>query len=156
MSVDMIIRTGNKFDIDEILRMVKAFIMESQLSDNIKQSLDTNYVNKLYHHLILGGGLILVIEHEHKLIGMIAGIKSPNIWNEHDHSLREILFYIEPEHRKGRIAYKLLTEYNKSAQEMLDAKKISNYTMTKNEFTDKIDYSRFGYNKIEETWAIGL
>jgi hypothetical protein len=50
----------------------------------------------------------------------------------------------------------LLTEYNKSAQELLDNKKISNYTMTKNQYTDQIDYSRFGYNKIEETWAIGI
>ena len=152
----MNIRPGTKFDINDILHMVKEFVMESNLNDSIKQNLDTNYVNKLYHHLILGGGLILVIEHENKLIGMIAGIKSPNIWNEHDYRLREILFYIEPEHRKGRIAYKLLTAYNKNAQELLDAKKISNYTMTKNEFTDQIDYSRFGYNKIEETWAIGL
>lgn len=152
----MNIRPGNKFDLYEILRLVEAFVMESHLPDNIKQNLDTTYVNKLYHHLILGGGLILVIEHENKLIGMIAGIKSPNIWNEHDQSLREIMFYIEPEHRKGRVAYKLLIEYNKAAQQLLDAKKISNYTMTKNQFTDKIDYSRFGYNKIEETWAIGI
>lgn len=152
----MNIRQGNKFDINDILHMVKGFVMESNLSDSIKQNLDTDYINKIYHHLILGGGLILVVEHENKLIGMIAGIKSPNLWSENDLSLREILFYIVPEHRKGRVAYRLLTEYNKSAQELLDAKKISTYTMTKNEFTDKIDYSRFGYNKIEETWAIGL
>jgi hypothetical protein len=152
----MIIRHGNKFDVNNILHMVKEFVMESQLSDSIKQNLDNEYINKLYHHLILGGGLMLVVEHENELIGMIAGIKSPNIWNQTDQSLREILFYIKPEHRKGRVAYKLLTEYNKSAQELLDNKKISNYTMTKNQYTDQIDYSRFGYNKIEETWAIGI
>jgi GNAT superfamily N-acetyltransferase len=152
----MIIRNGNKFDVDEILRMVKAFVMESNLSERIKNNLDTTHVNRLYHHIILGAGVMLVVEDQGKLVGMIAGIKVPNIWDEKDHSLREILFYIEPEHRKGRVAYKMLMEYNKSAQELLNANKISNYTMTKNEFVDKIDYSRFGYSKIEETWAIGL
>lgn len=152
----MIIRIPNKFDVKQVLTLVKDFIHSANLNNQIKDKIDYTYVNQLYHHCILGGGLILVAEVGDKLVGIIAGIKSPNIWYPEDISLREIMFYIQPEHRKGRCAYKLITEYNKMAKELLESKKISSYTMTNTEQLHKIDYSRFGYNKVEETWAVGI
>lgn len=154
--ISMNIRKGDKFDVNEILRLVKSFVTIAHLNPNIKEKIDYTYVNQLYHHCILGGGLVLVAEVDNKIVGMIAGILSPNIWYTEDMALREIMFYIEPEYRKGRVAYKLITEYNRLAQELLDNGKISSYTMTKTEHLDQIDYSRFGYNKVEETWAVGM
>ena len=152
----MNIRIGNKFDIDGVLKLIKEFVDTANLNPNIKDKIDYTYVNQLYHHCILGGGLVLVAEKDGDLVGLIAGIKSPNIWYIEDMALREIMFYIQPEYRKGRVAYKLLTKYNELAQELLDNKVISSYTMTKTEHLDQIDYSRFGYNKVEETWAVGM
>lgn len=152
----MNIRQANKFDVNNVLELIKEFVDIANLNHHIKDNIDYTYVNQLYHHCILGGGLVLVAEVDNKIVGMIAGIKSPNIWYIEDMSLREIMFYIQPEYRKGRVAYKLITEYNKLAQELLDQGKISSYTMTKTEHLDKIDYSRFGYSKVEETWAVGI
>jgi GNAT superfamily N-acetyltransferase len=152
----MIIREGNKFDINNVLQMVKTFVETSNLNDKIKENIDYTYVNQLYHHCILGGGLVLLAIDDDKIVGMIAGIKSPNIWMLEDISLREIMFYVDPFYRNGRTAYKLIKEYNNKAQEMLDKQIISSYTMTKTEHLDQIDYSRFGYNKVEETWAVGM
>jgi len=152
----MNIRLSNKFDVNQILNLVSGFVNSAKLNKQIKDNIDYNYINQLYHHLILGAGLVIVAEENNKLIGIIAGIKSPNIWYTKDITLREIIFYITPNYRKGRTAYKLITEYNKIAKQMLDEGKINSYTMTNTEELHKIDYSRFGYNKIEETWAVGI
>jgi len=152
----MNIRLANKFDIVQVIDLIKAFIHSANLNNKIKDNIDYTYVNQLYHHCILGGGLGLVAEKDGDLVGMIAGIKSPNIWYVDDIALREIMFYIQPEFRKGRVAYKLLTKYNEHAQELLDKGNINSYTMTNTEQLHKIDYSRFGYNKVEETWAVGI
>lgn len=155
--INMTIRPANKFDVNKVIELIKHFIESANLNNKIKHNIDYTYVNQLYHHCILGGGLVLVAEEQNgDLVGIIAGIKSPNIWYVDDVSLREIVFYIEPEYRKGRIAYKLITEYNKLAKDMLDDGQISSYTMTNTEQLQKIDYSRFGYNKVEETWAVGM
>ena len=152
----MKIRKGNKFDIHDILEMVETFVDHSNLSEKIKNNIDYTYVNQLYHHLLLGGGLVLVAENDDGVVGMIAGIKAPNIWHQDDVSLREIIFFVHEKYRNGRTAYKLITEYNKEAQKLLDDGMISAYTMTKTEHLDQLDFSRFGYNKVEETWAVGM
>jgi N-acetylglutamate synthase-like GNAT family acetyltransferase len=153
----MKIRLANKFDLPRMLEMIQHFSEQGNMPKQLSNDeLDLLYINKLFHHLILGAGIVLVAEKNNEVVGLIMGIKNSNIWYPSQIVLSELIFWIEPEHRKGRIGYNLLKEYNKLAEEMRQQNKITMYTMTKTIHFNQINYERFGYNKIEETWAIGV
>jgi hypothetical protein len=113
------------------------------------------YINKLFHTIIVGGGIALIAEKE-KPIGMILGVIDNNVWDPNITMLRELVYWVEPEHRGGTAGYRLLKAYNASAQKLIDNKRIQLYTMTKMTNSPDIDFSRFGYSKTEETWVAGV
>lgn len=150
----MIIRTANKFDLPYIIKMLKHFREQTPI-DLMRDCNDEQYINKLYHHIILGGGLALVAEMDQP-IGMIIGIKDQNIWDPELKILRELVYWVEPEYRNTTAGYRLLKEYNKHANELKEQGKIKLYTMTKMTNSPDIDFSRFGYTKTEEVWVAGV
>ena len=149
----MIIRTANKFDLPHIIKMLKHFREQTPI-DLMRDCNDEQYINKLYHHIILGGGLALVAEMVQP-IGMIIGIKDQNIWDPELRILRELVYWVEPNYRNGTAGYKLIRHYTTAAQEMVDQNRIKMFTMSKMVNSPNLDYGRFGYRKIEETWVAG-
>lgn len=150
----MMIRTANKFDLPHIIKMLKHFREQTPI-DLMRDCNDEQYINKLYHHIILGGGLALVAEMDQP-IGMIIGIKDQNIWDPELRILRELVYWVEPEYRNTTAGYRLLKEYNKQAETLRETGKIKLYTMTKMTNSPDIDFSRFGYTKTEEVWVAGV
>jgi GNAT superfamily N-acetyltransferase len=149
-------RLANKFDVNDILRMLGTFIDTVQLPGNTLKNPDFNYFNKLYHHIIIGGGLAVVAESDNKVVGMLIGIKDQNILSPNDITLREMIFWIDPDYQKTRAGYKLLKTYISEAEKLREQDIIKVYTMTNTENLENINYERFGFRKIEETYAIGL
>lgn len=150
----MMIRTANKFDLPHIIKMLKHFREQTPI-DIMRDCNDEQYINKLYHHIILGGGLALVAEMDQP-IGMIIGIKDQNIWDPQLRILRELVYWVEPEYRNTSAGYRLLKEYNTQAELLREQGKIKLYTMTKMTNSPDIDFTRFGYTKTEEVWVAGV
>jgi len=149
----MIIRKANKFDLPYICDMLRNFRNATPI-DIMRDCDNEEYINKLYHHTILGGGLALVAEID-KPIGMIIGIKDHNIWDPEIKVLRELVYWVEPDCRGTTAGYRLIKEYNKEAQKLIDEGKIKLFTMTKMVNSPDLDFSRFGYKKTEEVWVMG-
>jgi N-acetylglutamate synthase-like GNAT family acetyltransferase len=152
----MIIRKADKFDIDKVIDLVKNFYDAVELDLKNYGDLDLDYVNKLYHHIILGAGTAIVAEHEDKLVGIILALKNPNIFYPDKTVLNELLIYVEPEHRKSSACYKMLSAYKKVAEEMVEKEEITTYTVTKTEHLDQIKFEKLGYRKSEEVWVAGI
>lgn len=150
----MNVRLANKFDQPEILDMLRHFREQTPIED-IKNCDDAEYISSLYHALLIGGGVALVAEIDDKIIGMILGIIEQNIWDPKKYLLRELVYWVEPEFRGTTAGYRLLKEYNKLAEQLKEQKRIHMYTMTKMVNSPDIDFTRFGYNKIEEVWVAG-
>ncbi len=150
----MNIRNANKFDLPHILDMLRNFRMQTPI-DVMRDCDNEDYVNRLYHHIILGGGIALIAESD-KPFGMIIGVKDHNIWDPELKVLRELVYWVEPEYRGTTAGYRLLKEYNKQAQQLVDENKIKLYTMTKMVNSPDLDFSRFGYKKTEEVWVAGI
>ena len=151
----MKIREANKFDLPKILDLVNNFYDGVQLDLKDYGTLDLDYVNKLYHHIILGGGVAIVAEKDDKLVGIILAIKNANIFYPDKIVLNELLIYVEPEYRKTSACYKMLIKFNEIAQQMVEENKITTYTVTKTEHLDEIKFEKFGYRKSEEVWVAG-
>jgi hypothetical protein len=76
----MKIREATKFDLPKVLDLVSDFYNAVELDLKNYGELDLEYVNKLYHHIVIGGGVAIVAEHGEKLVGIILAVKNPNIF----------------------------------------------------------------------------
>jgi GNAT superfamily N-acetyltransferase len=87
---------------------------------------------------------------------MIIGLKSSSPWFPNQITLKELMLYTIKEYEGKGIGSKLLKAYNDKAKEMLENKDISLYAVSVTQDLGKLNYEKYGYKKIEETWAIGL
>jgi N-acetylglutamate synthase-like GNAT family acetyltransferase len=150
----MKVRLANKFDLPIVLDMLRNFRNPTPI-DIMRECNNEEYINKLFHHVILGGGIALIAE-DKDVAGMIIGVKDQNVWDPEVKVLRELVYWVEPQYRGSTAGYKLLLRYNKLAQELVDEQKINMYTMTKMVNSPDLDFSRFGYKKTEEVWVAGV
>lgn len=152
----MIIREATKFDLPKVIDLVNDFYNEIELDLKSYGELDLEYVNKLYHHIVLGGGVALVAEHGDTLVGIILAIKNPNIFYPDKIVMNELLIYVKPSHRKSSACYRMLSKYKEIGEKLIKNEKITTYTVTKTEQLDQIKFENLGYRKTEEVWVAGL
>lgn len=151
----MKIRQANKFDFPEILAMLHRFKMQgpTQISNSFNNN---EYVATVYAHIMAGRGLALVAEKDGKLAGMLIGMIDSIIWDPETRILREIVYWVDEEYRGSTAGYRLLAQYVKSAQEMVDEGRITAYTMVKMTNSPDLKFEKFGFTKTEEVYVAGL
>jgi hypothetical protein len=150
----MKVRLANKFDLPIVLDMLRNFRNHTPI-EMMRECNNEEHINKLFHHVILGGGVALIAE-DKDVAGIIIGVKDQNVWDPEVKVLRELVYWVEPKYRGSTAGYKLLLQYNKLAQELVDEQKINMYTMTKMVNSPDLDFTRFGYKKTEEVWVAGV
>ena len=150
----MKIRQANKFDLPNVLDMLRNFRSNTPI-EMMRECNNEEYISKLFHHIILGGGIALIAE-DKNTAGMIIGVKDQNIWDPNLKVLRELVYWVEPQYRGSSAGYKLLLQYNKLAKELVNENKINMYTMTKMVNSPDLDFTKFGYKKTEEVWVAGV
>jgi hypothetical protein len=146
----MKIRQANKFDLPYFLNLVHK-IHEKKEIGTFDVELNDNYLNIMFTTAINGGGVVLIVE-DIKPIGLMLGLISPNIWSEKTLMMNEILWYVEEEYRNTRAGYLLIKEYQEICEKLISEERIRFHTITTAKSMFDINLSRFGYDKIAETW----
>lgn len=149
----MKIREANKFDLPHVLDMLRNFRNETPI-EIMKDCNNEEYINKLFHAVLVGRGVALIAEKD-KPVGMIIGIIDNNIWDPDLYILKELVYWVEPEYRNTTAGYRLLKSYNDMAKKLVKSKRIKMYTMTKMVNSPDLDFKKFGYRKTEEVWVAG-
>jgi len=108
------IRRATESDIDACVEMGRKFhaiagVSEIQYSDESAQ--DT------LMHLMNGDGCLFVAEKGSALIGMAAALKYPHYMNRAQSVAQELFWWVEPEHRGGMVAMRLLMALEQWAAE---------------------------------------
>jgi RimJ/RimL family protein N-acetyltransferase len=62
-------------------------------------------------------GVIVVAEKSGSLIGFIAGLISPWFAHHQQRIIQEVIWWVNPEERGTRLAYRMIKEYEKEARE---------------------------------------
>jgi len=150
----MKIELANKFDIPRLIEMLKNYRDNSPV-DRFKMIQDEQHIQKILTHIILGRGLIVVAREEQLIVGMVVSFIDQNMWDNNLLVLKEMAYWVEPEYRGSSAGYKLLSKYNEMAQELKNDGRINMWTISKMITSPDLDYQRFGYRKIEETWVMG-
>lgn len=146
----MNIRLANKFDLPYFLKTVHKIHEQGEIG-TFDVDLDDEYLNMMFATAINGGGLVLIAESDEP-IGIMLALISPNVWSDKTLLMNELLWYVQEEYRNTRAGYLLLKKYQELCEELTIKKRIRFHTITTAKSMFDIEFSRFGYDRIAETW----
>ena len=151
----MKIRHANKFDFPEIVAMLHRFKLKgpTEISNSFHNE---THVATVYAHIMAGRGLALVAEKDGKLAGMLIGIVDSLVWDPDTRIMREIVYWVDEEYRGSTAGYRLLAQYVKEGDEMVDSGRITAYSMVKMINSPDLKFEKFGFKKTEEVWVAGV
>jgi len=146
----MKVRQANKFDLPYFINLVHKIHKKKEIGI-FDVELNDEYLNVLFVTAINGGGTVLIVENDEP-IGLMMGLISPNVWSEKTLLMNEILWYVEEEYRNTRAGYLLLKKYQEICEKLIDEKRIKFHTISTAKTMFDIDFTRFGYDRVTETW----
>lgn len=148
--MDENIRPAALGDIPRIVELGRRFLQEGPYKDELadKPEEATQFAANMLNN---SKGTILVAEKDGALIGVIAFITMPH-WFSGEITATEMIWYVEPEHRAGGIAMRLMW-----ASESL-AKALGATRMAFTAPTPQVGeiYKRFGYKMVEIAYQRSL
>lgn len=147
----MKIRLANKFDIPNLIRMMKNYREHSPIPC-LKSADNESYVTDILTHILMGRGVIFVAEWTEGAIGMLIAVKNSNIWDPNIMVMNELAYWVDEQHRGSTAGYRLLSAYREYCQDLIDNKEIKFYTISKMVNSPDLKYERFGFEKLEEMW----
>ena len=145
------IRQANKFDMEAIVRMLKAY-RDKAPTQFLRDSSNQEHIEKLLTNILAGAGFILLAMKEEDAVGMVIAAQHPNIWNPDITQISEIAFWIDEEHRGGKTAHRLLHAYIQQCEEWKQENRIHFFSLSKMQNSPDLSYDKFGFEKLEETW----
>ena len=144
------IRIANKWDKEDIMRMLESYQHYSPLGFHKTASLA--HASKIVDTILLGAGVIFVAEDSAGIHGMLLAIYNRNVWTPDAMAMHELAYWVDVNRRGTRSGYKLLKAYIDYAKDLKEQDKIEYYTVSKMANSPDLDYGRFGFNKLEEMW----
>ena len=146
---------ANKFHTPDIIDMLRLYRDETPI-ESMKHCDNEEYIKKLLSHLFAGRGIILLAYKEKEIVGMLICFIDQNIWDPNLLVMRELAYYVKKEYRGTSAGYRLLAKYNEMAEEYKEQGRIKQWTISKMVNSPDLDYSKFGFNKVEETYSQGI
>ena len=147
----MKIRLANKWDTIDIIDMLKNYRSQTTWARLAKCDNEL-YIRTMLTHILAGAGCIFVAENKDGIVGMLVAIKNNSAWDPDLWLMQELCYWVEPEHRGTTAGYRLIKQYVEHCEQLKADGKIEAYTISKMVNSPDLNYSKFGFNKQEETW----
>ncbi len=147
----MNIRTPVFADYDRVMELLIEMANYNELSELQNPKYNDRYIRNLITDC-LQTGVVLVGEHKDKIEGVIIGAVFPNIWMHDVKWLREIAFWVSESARHSELGVNLILEFNKRGEDLIEKKHIDNFVITSMEKLP-VDYTKFGYQKLETNYS---
>lgn len=145
------IRLATDSDTLIVVDLLRRFLSETSYSQAEQATKDTEHLCKLTW-TIKQHGYIWLAFHDEVPVGLLMAIKEPNMWLPSARELREVVWYVAPEHRSSTTGGKLFLQYCKKGDELLSSGDIQGYFTTQMTTTKNIDLERRGFKQTETTF----
>jgi hypothetical protein len=151
----MKIRQANKFDQEQVFRMLRSYRNASPIR-LLDHSDNEEHISKLFNSLLHGRGVVLLAEKDTEVVGMLMAVIDQNIWDPEVLIMRELAYWVDEDHRGSTAGYRLLAEYKKVGEELVLDGRIKAIALSKMVSSPDLKYNKFGFDKLEETWVAGV
>jgi len=146
------IKIAQESDFAEIKRMFINFANSSPVEFLHNPEYDNNYIDTLLYS-IKKVGVLLIATHKDVGVGFFIAMPAPDIWlPKVKPVLREMAWWVEPEHRAGTTGGKLFLKYLEIAKKQKSQGEISGYTMTLMDQSPDIKLDKWGFKPIETVY----
>jgi len=146
----MIKQIKSSEDINKAIVLLKEFVKETIYKDHSEQ-VNEMHLGKMVH-FIMNGHYAWLAELDNEPVGILLAVKEPNMWAPSEKQMRELVWYVKPEHRQGATAGRLFLEYCRVADSLLKDGEIQGYFSSVMASTTDIDFERRGFKKMEQIY----
>ena len=151
----MVVRGAVFDDYAAIKRFMIAFANANPFKGLHNPHYNDVYANRLIDK-IRKNGVALVAEKDGEIIGMLLAMVQGDIWLPIIKTMREVAWWVDPEHRGSSAGAKLLAEYTKVGDQLVDNNIISAYTITTLGMGDHLNLQKRGWSPIETNFVKGV
>lgn len=145
------IRPARATDLEQALTLLKNFAGQSLINYNEWSEEDLKNAKKVLLNLIVKEYL-MVAESQGVLIGMIGAQREQDPWIQSRRRLRELFWWVEPEHRRTRLSAELFIRWQKDTERMLKDKLVDQVSLSTQPSKSDIDLSTRGWTCVESHW----
>jgi N-acetylglutamate synthase-like GNAT family acetyltransferase len=147
------IRQAQVKDTDQLIEMLHRYKLATPL-ECLKDANESTARKILDMIFTKNNGVILVsTDPRGDLTGFLIAIKNFNIWDHTKFCMNELAYWVNPEARGTSAGYRLLKTYVDIATIMKNSGEITYFTVSKMINSPDLNYERFGFKKLEETWS---
>lgn len=147
----MKIRLADRGDMNAVADLVVEFLGSTSYIEHTKDNVNIQYIRRLVFN-ILQAGYIWLLEDDNKLVGLLAAIKESNVWVPSKTSLRELVWYVQPEYRGSASAGKLFIKFCKQGDSLIESGQIQGYFTTRMTTTADYDLESRGFRLTEKLY----
>lgn len=143
------IRLACKFDVPACVEMMRQYAKESPIQLLAQEQYhDEEHIKAILEQLIIGRGFVLI---DDQMRGMLAAIITPNFWIPRLAEVKEVAWWVHPDHRRGTIGGRLFFEFVKHSEKLLKDKRAEIVCASLMRTSDVQDLP--GFKKIESTFV---
>lgn len=146
----MIKQIQSQEDIRQAIELLKEFIKETVYKDHA-ENISEMHLGKMVH-MVMHNHYAWLASLDDEAVGLLLAVKEANMWAPTQKQMREIVWYVKPEHRQGATAGRLFLEYCRQAEELMEQEEIQGYWTTRMTSTDSVNLERRGFKLREQTY----
>jgi len=151
------IRRATIQDYDDIMAMMINFANSSPYSALHNPKYNDAYIRRLLDSFGKEGVILLGIQTHQthqtdQTVGMLIAQIQTDAWLPHVKTMKEVAWWVEPEHRMSTLGYRLLKEYVNIGKTLVDKEVISGFTLTNMEISPDFDLEKRGWRPIETNY----
>jgi N-acetylglutamate synthase-like GNAT family acetyltransferase len=145
------IRPAQVQDLDRMLEMLKSFASASLINYSEWTEQDLASARQRLTNMIINHYLI-VAERAGELVGMIGAMREQDPWIRSHTRMRELFWWVEPEHRRSRVSAELFVRWEADAAKWLEKNMVNSVSLSTQPGSSDIDLSRRGWRCVEQHW----
>lgn len=138
-------REANKFDIPALIEMMRGYAKESPIKA-LQDSDNEDHVKNIFLALINGRGFVLIEDDK----GMLAAVITKNFWNPSVIEIKELAWWVHPDHRNGMVGGRLFVGFVNKAKQLIVKGRAHIMTAS---LINEVNIEKQGFKRIESTYV---
>lgn len=147
----MIRQVHNMLEARDAIKLLQEFLNETAYHQAPDVANNVEHLGKLVF-TVMNNGYIWIAYSDEKPVGLLMAIRQPNMWLPSFIELRELVWFVNPEHRKTTIGGRLFKTFSNAVDQLLEQGKIHGCFTTRMSTTDEINLERRGFRLTEKTY----
>jgi hypothetical protein len=138
-------------DVSDAIELLQQFLKETAYTQSEEIVNDREHLGKMIY-TTMTQGFVWLAYIDKQPVGILMAPVETNHWVPKYKQLRELVWFVLPEHRKSTIGGRLFKTYCDMGEKLLEENKIEGYFTTRMASTDEVNLERRGFRLTERTY----